>query len=628
MCGIVGIVASGVTAEELSGPVGRMADAIVHRGPDDSGFFIENGVALGMRRLSIIDLASGHQPMCSADRHLQLVFNGEIFNFADLRNRLAARGCSFQTASDTEVLLRQLEIHGADGIHGLNGMFAFALWDARERSLLIGRDRMGVKPLYYYWDGEIFLFASEIKALLASGMVGRELDRHGLWDYLTFRYIPPPRTIWRHIHKLPPGHRLVFFPERKKLDVVRYWDIPYEAAKERSPEAGDDRVLDTQFAELFEDAVRLRLIADVPVGVLLSGGLDSSAVATASHAAGANLETFSIGFKGAADANELEFARQVAEYLGNPHHEIEIDDRDYIDFLPDFVRLIDEPMADPASIPLHYVCKLASERVKVVLSGEGSDEILGGYDFDLWVQAWERQRHAGAPTPARGIFSTLRRRLFPAEPPPVDLRQGWPPPNMTNYMDTAAKRTLLRGDADFEDSMGIVAADLARLGAQPPLHQMLYVFSQSWLVEDLLMKADKMSMANSIELRTPFLDYRLVEWAARAAPEVKVGPGSDGRLMTKRALRRYAQSRLPQAIIERPKQGFPVPLYGWLTERLRGWSEDLLFGSGACLARLVNAGELRHLFVLGTDPASGILDKHRLWNLLTLELWMREWLPL
>jgi asparagine synthase (glutamine-hydrolysing) len=625
MCGIAGIVHSDLEPATSRLLVERMCEEIAHRGPDDSGIHVEPGAVLGMRRLSIIDIAGGHQPMESGDGRKHLVFNGEIYNYRELRRELEQHGCRFRTASDTEVLLQLLERRGSDGFDALNGMFALALWDSAERSLLLARDRLGVKPLYYAWDGRRLAFASEIKALIASRLVERELEPEALWHYLTFRYIPPPLTIWRNVFKLPPGHYLTFGPRRDGPVIRRWWDIPYPGMVLRQE---SDAVLDREFAALFEDSVRLRLIADVPVGVMLSGGLDSSAVAAATKACGAQLETFSIGFRGAAEANELPYAREVARHLGNRHHEIEIDEQDYVGFLGDFVRFIDEPMADPASIPLYYVSRLAAERVKVVLSGEGSDEILGGYDFDLWVGAWARRAASEAAAAPVGFAAWLRgRRSPPPQAAMADLRRDWPPPNMTNYMGSEEKQRLLGRAAPYQDSMQIVAGDLARIGAQPPLHQLLYTFSQSWLAEDLLMKADKMSMATSIELRTPFLDFRLVEWAARTAPEVKVGPGPDGKLVTKRPLRRYAQSRLPRSIIERPKQGFPVPLYGWLGERLRGWAEDLMLGTEARLKHVFDAAELRARVDRGVAADGDILDRHRLWNLLVLELWTREWRP-
>jgi len=622
MCGIAGYVwPSGSVAPGIA-MLRQMCDSIAHRGPDDSGTYVDDVAGLGMRRLSIIDVEGGHQPMASEDGQRHLVFNGEIYNYRELRSALEQRGKKFRTASDTEVLLRQLEADGLDALRHLNGMFAFALWDATRRRLMLARDRLGVKPLYYAWYGGKLIFASELKALIAVAVTEKQLDEQALWDYLTFRYIPPPYTIWRNIHKLPPAHMLVL-DANSTPRVSRYWDIPYTKEPRHRNDPRDDR----EFAELFTSAVRLRLVADVPVGVLLSGGLDSSAVAAATVAAGARLETFSIGFAESPQANELPFARTVAKHLGNPHSEVTIGQRQYCDFLPEFVRHIDEPMADPAAVPLYFVCKLAAERVKVVLSGEGSDEVLGGYDFDLWVEMWERQR-AAIERVAIGFRGRLRQLLSgTARHKPVDLRRAWPPPNMTNYMTSEQKKRLFGGQLCFRESMNIIARDLERLGPQPPLHQIMYVFSQSWLSEDLLMKADKMSMANSVELRTPFLDYRLVEWAANTTPEAKVGPDERGRLVTKRALRRFAKGLLPSDIIERPKQGFPVPVFDWLGTTLRDFADGMILGAESQSRRLFDPHELREIVATGFSNSAALLDRHRLWNLLVLELWLREWQP-
>jgi asparagine synthase (glutamine-hydrolysing) len=351
-------------------------------------------------------------------------------------------------------------------------------------------------------------------------------------------------------------------------------------------------------------------VADVPVGVMLSGGLDSSAVAAAAiRPDGPPLNTFSVSFDESPATDERPYARRVAAHLGTLHHEVVIGQQDFTGLLPEFVRMTDEPLADLASIPLYCVSKLAREHVKVVLSGEGSDEILGGYEFELLVQAWGRKSRV------RRLWERLRRR---DEEPML---------NMTNYLSSEEKERLFGGGVRFPDSMEPLRADLRHLGSRDRLHQVLYTFCQSWLVEDLLMKADKMSMANSLELRTPFLDYRLVEWAARCPSWIKVGPNGNGELVTKRILRRFARSRLPAEILARPKQGFPVPVYDWLSGSLQSWAADLLTGPEGRLQHLFDPRAVRRSLALGSAPAGGLLDRHRLWNLLILELWMRAWKP-
>lgn len=577
--------------------VERMGAAIRHRGPDDAGSFVDDDVAIGLQRLSIIDIAGGHQPMSTEDHGAHIVFNGEIYNYRAVREALERAGERFRTDSDTEVILRQYARHGLDGFNALNGMFAVAIWDTRSRELHLVRDRLGVKPLYYYWDGRVFAFASEIKALLTLPAVAPEVEPRAIWDYLTYRYVPGPGTVWRHISKLPPGHRLSMPASTGAPCVSRWWSIPPPTAADR----GDDREMTQAFGDLFSDAVKLRMVADVPVGIMLSGGIDSSAVAAvAVESHGRSLKTFAVSFADSPATDERAHARSVATHLGTDHAEVEIGEREFVDFLPDFVRYTDEPLADLASVPLHYVARLARGSVKVALSGEGADEILAGYDFDRW---WASRALAGG----------------------ADLRDDAVPPHMTNYMDSDAKRALFRGAVNFGDSAEVIRKHVAEAGSRHPLDQMLYLYCQDWLVEDLLMKADRMSMATSLELRTPFLDYRLVEWAFRAPISAKVGPGADGRPTTKRVLRQFAESRLPAAIVSRPKQGFPVPVYGWLSGSLKGLATDLVLGADSRLHAWFEPAALRTLFDRGVAADAAAHDRHRLWHLMILEFWMRAW---
>lgn len=595
MCGIAGLVRYPGSPAERRAIVERMGDAIRHRGPDDSGSFADQHAALGMQRLSIVDLAHGHQPMATADGAIQVVFNGEIYNHRELRRDLIARGETFTTDSDTEVLLRQYARFGVGGFDALNGMFAAAFWDARSRELCLVRDRMGVKPLYYYWDGRVFAFASEIKALFAVPDIDRTIEPQAIWDYLTFRYVPMPGTIWRHIHQLPAAHRLSIHAESGAPVVTRWWSIPAAGA---APGL-DDAEMVASFGSLFSDAVSLRMIADVPVGVMLSGGIDSSAVAAVASETHDRVKTFSVSFADSPATDERAYARAVAAHLGTDHAEIEIGRAQFVDFLPQFVQLTDQPLADLASVPLYYVSKLAAESVKVTLSGEGADEILAGYDFDRW---WRVREQSGAR----------------------DLRDDLVPPHMTNYMDSAQKRELMRG-AHYRDSADVLRARVAEAGDRHPLDQMLYLYCQDWLIEDLLMKADRMSMGNSIELRTPFLDYRLVEWAARAPLGAKIGPDESGRLTTKHVLRRFCEGRLPASILTRPKQGFPVPVYGWLSDVLKDHAIDLVLADNAKLHQWFDRSALAAYVDRGVAIDAPTHDRHRLWHLMILEYWLRAW---
>jgi asparagine synthase (glutamine-hydrolysing) len=598
MCGIAGFLGYPGSLDERRELVERMGGAIRHRGPDDRGSYVDEDVALGLQRLSVIDLAGGHQPMATEDAAIHIVFNGEIYNYREVREALQREGESFQTQSDTEVILRQYRRHGLAGCSALNGMFAVAIWDRRTNVLHLVRDRLGVKPLYYFWNGRTFAFGSEIKAILQLPIVERRIEPRAIWDYLTFRYVPAPQTMWNGIFKLPPGHRLSIAAHGEPR-VERWWDIP----RSTEPDATTPSETTRAFGDLFTDAVKLRMIADVPVGIMLSGGIDSSAVASvAVESHGANLKTFSVAFENSPATDEREYARAVAAHLGTDHAEIEIGCSQFVDFLPQLVRFTDEPLADLASVPLYYVSHLARQSVTVALSGEGADEILAGYDFDRWWAA----RHASGGG---------------------DLRRDPVPPHMTNYMDSAAKRALFKTEVRYPDSLDVVRAHLDRAGAQHPLNQILYAYCQDWLVEDLLMKADRMSMATSLELRTPFLDYRLVEWAARAPIAAKIGPDRDGQPTTKNVLRDFARARLPEQIITRPKRGFPVPVYDWLASSLKRYAEDLVLGHDARLPEWFHREMLAAMVTQGVSATAPAHDRHRLWNLIVLEHWFRVWLP-
>ncbi len=611
MCGIAGWCHWDIAADERAARLEAMCDSIRHRGPDDAGYFLADGAALGMRRLSIVDIEGGRQPMTSADGRFTLVMNGEVYNHDALRAALHREGRAFRTRSDTEVLLALFAREGVSGIHACNGMFAAAVWDAADRRLTLVRDRMGVKPLYYYHDGQRLLFASEIKALLAARAFTPELDPVAVWHYLTFRYVPGPDCIWKHIHKLPPGHRLEY-DGRTPPSVTRWWDIPYPEHPRQAPEAQMDR----EFATLLDDAVRTRMQADVPVGILLSGGLDSSVVAAlAQRHAARPVKTYSVAFEGVDDLDERPHARMVAAHLGTDHHEIVIGQREFQDFLPQFTYLTDEPLADLASIPLYHVCRRAARDVKVVLSGEGSDEILAGYSFEVWAERWSRR-------PRRSGWRRLLDAFFPL---PLEDMRDWPQPlNMTNALGSSEKRAMFPGSELFPDSFDGLRAHLRRLGRRHPLHQALYLYCQDWLVEDLLMKADRMSMAVSLELRTPFLDWRLVAWAAGIPPQEKAGRSAAGRWENKRILRRLAATLLPEAIVTRPKMGFPVPVYGWLAHEMKDVARDLL-NKGARLRSLLASQAIDGALARGTAPHADMEARHILWHLLILELWMRTW---
>lgn len=627
MCGIVGIVGD-YSREECLAIVGRMNGSIVHRGPDDDGVWAEDGFGFGMRRLSIIDLSGGKQPIWDEASGRGIVFNGEIYNYKALRKDLVAKGIGgWTTESDTEVVLKSLVSGGEPAIQTFNGMFAVATWDKRTRSLLLIRDRMGVKPLYYYWDGKVLLFASEIKAIIASGLVEKTIDKQSLWDYLTFRYVPGPNTIWKNIRKLPPGHLLRF---EKGGDLVeeRYWecDVISEPGLHRSEEE-----VDAEFAELFLDAVDLRLVAsDVPVGVFLSGGLDSSAIAAAAVELGhKNFHTFSVGFEEGGYYSELDYAKQVAKHVGAQYHEVVLSQKRFLEMLPSVVYATDEPLADLSAISILALSRLARENVKVVLSGEGSDEILAGYDFDRAEREWNRvrllQRFPRSALKMGVAFSklgpdALHRRAEKVANLPLGSWNKLELPHITGNFDQIEKERMWLGEK-WQDSERVVASQYNGARSKDPLQQMLAVYQKDWLVEDLLMKADKATMAASLEARTPFLDYRLVEWANRQPNHVKVKRKGINQYETKSVLRRFCSTRLPQTIIDRPKRGFPDPANVWLENGLHPWAHDTLLNSNSKLSAVFDKPAVEEVLAQAKNGQEGAAN--RVWALLVLELWMQ-----
>jgi asparagine synthase (glutamine-hydrolysing) len=627
MCGIVGL-AGRLSRERLTAEVEAMNAAVAHRGPDDEGTWVGENFAFGMRRLSIIDLASGHQPMWDDGTGLGIVYNGEVYNYKSVRAGLEKKGISFKTTSDTEVVLKSLALKGAEAIHDWNGMFAVAAWNDRDKKLLLIRDRVGVKPLYYYWDGRILMFASEIKALLSSTLVQRRVNLQAAWDYLTYRYVPGPETIWQNIWKLPPGHMLEWSQDREPR-ISRYWKTDVVSKVERT----DIEQKTKEFEDLFLDAVELRLLAsDVPVGVMLSGGLDSSCVAAAAVELGhKRFHTFSVGFSDGGAYSELGFAHKVAEHLGVDYHEVVVDQSRFMEMLPEAVRATDEPLADLTIVPLLAVSRLACEHVKVVLSGEGADEILAGYNLDKVRQHFETIKRlqtlpAGLLKPLSQGMGLLSNRygdaLARAASVPLSKWNLELKNHMTWTWNENEKGALwpsfMGRDSDF-----ILEGMYGAASSPDPFDQLLSVYQQSWLVEDLLMKADKITMAASLELRVPFLDYRLVEWANRQPTDVKVG--RVGRhYVTKNVLRRFAQKRLPAEILERPKQGFPVPVNRWLTdEGFRKSIASQLTGEGAKVTALFSRAEIERQ--LGQSSTGDSRAADRVWLLVILETWLKQY---
>ncbi|MBI4799004.1 MAG: asparagine synthase (glutamine-hydrolyzing) [Desulfarculus sp.] len=623
MCGIAGLLAPW-PREKIQAHLERMVDSLSHRGPDDRGLHAQDGFGFGMRRLSIIDLDTGNQPMWDQASGLGLVYNGELYNYRDLRRGLEERGESFATTSDTEVLLKSLARQGLKAVGAWNAMFGVAAWDPRGQTLTLLRDRLGKKPLYYHWDGQVLLFGSEVKAILASGLVTPRLSRQALWDYLTFRYIPQPQSIWENIVALAPGACLTL-KNGQHPRLTSFWDNDQPKGQASAEPLAD-------FTDLFRDTVKLRMEAsDVPVGILLSGGLDSSAVAATALALGhCQVNTYSVDFSGGAEFSELAYARQVARHIGSRHHELTLDRATFMERLPYCLAMMDEPLADLTMVPFHELCRLARQDVKVLLGGEGADEVLGGYTFQYDAHLWQRVARLQRLPPwllkatARAVGEVLpngKRELLEqaARVPLLQWNLQNLPIESKNFLQDE-KEALWPGFAG-QDSLDIPRQEYGQVRYPTPLGQMLAVYQKSWLEGDPLRKSDRMSMAASLELRLPFLDYRLVEWANAQPDEVKVVYDAQDGYDTKRVLRQYASQLLPRAILERPKQGFPLPCYRWLEEDdTAAWALERLTGPHSRLAGVFSKKLMATIVEqarLGWPQAP-----QKTWILLVLDIWL------
>ena len=612
MCGIAGYVTT-EPAPENRAVLERMTDAIRHRGPDDSGYYQDSWASLGHRRLSIIDVAGGHQPMANEDGSLWIVFNGEIFNHADLRPALERSGHRYTTRCDTETLVHAYEEHGADSVKLLRGMFAFAIWDREKRKLFCARDRLGKKPLYYYWDGRVFVFGSEIKAVLAHPAVSARLEESLMPEYLAFGYVSEERTLFSGIRKLMPGHHLTLdvSEARPEPRIRQYWEIPAPSAEGGRSEEEWIR----ECRERLEETVRMRLMSDVPLGVFLSGGLDSSAIAAImKRQFDGPVKTFSVGYKESA-FSELGYARQVAEAIGSDHHEVVVSMDDFFNALPQLVWHEDEPITWPSSVCLYFVSKLAAREVKVVLTGEGSDEMFGGYGryhfFDVnqrWLRYYSllpgllRQRIRGWVASSRLLDRNVRRKLQHTF---VGREESFEALYLDNFYSA------------FPASAPEAYANFLRYWGQTegwaPLARLLYTDQKTYLVE-LLMKQDQMSMATSIESRVPFLDHEFVEFSTRVPAGLKIRNGA-GKYIVKKAV----EGLLPSDIIYRKKMGFPTPLRQWLMEdRAQGLMGWLLDPKGLAAA-YVDRAELEGL--IGRQQSGTEDGTDRIWRLLNLQVW-------
>ena len=627
MCGICGQVLFDPEARVDPAELRRMTEAIIHRGPDSDGYYLEDTVGLGMRRLRIIDLETGEQPIANEDGSLWIVFNGEIYNYVELRPELEARGHVFRTRSDTETILHLYEDYGPECLEHLNGMYAFAIWDRRRRELFIARDRLGIKPLFYaVQPGGRLIFGSEIKSLLQTD-ISREPDYLGLHDYLSLFYVPTPRSAFKEIHKLPPGHWLRCRADGT-VQIERYWDVPFPTEgtgprSERQPRAAYVE----QIRHLLRESVRRQLRSDVPLGVFLSGGLDStSVVAFMSELLDQPVRTFSIGFQ-EPSYNELPEARLVAQAFETEHHELVVEP-DLTDLIPKIVLHFDEPFADYSAIPTYLVSQMARQEVTVVLSGDGGDELFAGYQTHYAYRVARLYRllprllrdRVIAPLVKRLPTSTDRisfdfmaKRFVTGAHLPFERGHYW----WKVILNEDEKRGLYAADLFHQvqrDSYEVFAPYFDAVRGAHPLNQLLYVDTHTFLLDDGLVKVDRMSMAHSLEVRVPLLDHELVEYLAQVPPTLK----SSG-LNTKSLLRDVVRPLLPPTIVKGKKKGFTPPLPVWLKNDLRDFVQDTL-----------SPARIRDMGLLRPEAVSQILDDHfagrrdnnrPIWTILCFVLW-------
>jgi asparagine synthase (glutamine-hydrolysing) len=622
MCGIAGRFNFAPTQPVDPRSLAAMTATLAHRGPDADGFYVGPGIGLGHRRLSIIDLATGNQPVANEDETLRVIFNGEIYNFAELRSELTALGHCFRTRSDTEVIVHAYEQWGARSVDRFRGMFAYALWDEPRRRLLLVRDRIGVKPLYYAVTPSGVTFASEAKAILEDAAVPRDWSAEALDAYLALQYVPSPQTMYRAVWKLPAAHYLV--AEAGRVSVHRYWDLTFRG--DGNP-AWEEEYLDRLDALLVE-SVRLRLVSDVPLGAFLSGGVDSSAVVAAMVETGAGrVVTTSVGFDEQA-FNELEYARTVANHLGTAPHE-HIVRPEIVDLLPKLVWHLDEPFADHSAVPTYYVSKAAREHVTVALSGDGGDELWAGYARHR-VEQWEaRARRWLGPLGGRlagraadrlpMTFKGARSLRHLALPPPEACARK----HAYGLFESGVRGGFYSPDfaaavRDADPFLGLrIAYDSCP--SPDPVDRALYVDVKTYLVDDIMTKVDRMSMAVSLESREPLLDHKLLEFAASVPAALKLKNGR-----SKYLLRRLLERRVPRTIVHRRKHGFEAPTGEWLRGPLAPMAADLLFDGRLRSRGVFDAAAIARLW---REHCDGRHDhRHRLWSLVMLELWFREFI--
>jgi asparagine synthase (glutamine-hydrolysing) len=621
ICGIFDLTGKPINRETLT----QMNSVIRHRGPDGDGELVDGEVGLAHRRLSIIDLVGGAQPIGNEDGTLQIVFNGEIYNFIELRKELEAFGHSFKTRSDTEVIVHAYEQWGLDCVKRFNGMFAFAIWDKNKRELFLARDHLGIKPLYYYVQvGSRFLFASEIKAIIQNPVCPRDVDLEALAELFTFRSVPSPKTLFKGIFKLPPGHLMRI--NKTEMEIKRFWTwVPELRKKWREPELIED------YQALLEDAVRLQLRSDVPLGLFLSSGVDSGVLlAIMSKYSSGPVQAFTIGFEEGEKTNEVEDARAMASRFGADHHCMMVGAADYMKYYDRYMSDLEEPVGHEPAAAFYFVAKITSQRVKVALSGQGADEPWAGYDRYKGVKLsriYSRMpkfvtndlAHLIGKMPGR--MERLKRGLTSLGEPDMLTRFT----KIYSFFNADMKAQLYKGvlkqrfDADHYGTRHALARLQSDVQDLDPLTQMLYIDTRANLPDDLLMVGDKTSMANSLEVRVPFLDYRLVEFIESLPPQFKLH-GFTGKYLHKKAMLKW----LPREVVYRKKKGFAHPIAHWLRTSMRPLVEDCLLSSDSFIARYFNQDYIKTM--LKSDRQGKEHFMRHIYLLLSLELWHRAFM--
>jgi asparagine synthase (glutamine-hydrolysing) len=616
MCGIAGIYRFRSQRPVEPGELRAMGACLAHRGPDDEGYYNAGPLGLAHKRLTILDTSRrGRGPMFTDDGRVVISFNGEIYNFLELRAELEKKGYTFHTRTDTEVILRLWQEHGEGLLEHLNGMFAFAIWDLDRRKLFLARDRLGIKPLYYQVTEEGIAFASEVKALLAVNRNRPGVDLEMLDAYMSVGYVPTERTLFAGITKLQPGWCLAVHEGR--IDLRQYWDLKFE-----TEEMSEEECV-RQATDLLRDAVRLQLRSDVPLGVFLSGGVDSSAVVALMHDLGIrDIRTFTVAYDFGPGFDETRWARQIAQQFGTLHREVFVTPQDFQDFIPSLVWHMDEPVTESAAISLYFVSKLAREDVVVVLSGEGSDEVFGGYPIYKYMQTLERYRRLPEAL-RRGVINPALNLLGGKWPKYTHLAEQALPERYlgVSFYEAPVKNSLLRPEIrnlfNGHAMSSVARRYYEKTEGLDPLLRMMYLDIKSWLPDDLLIKADKMTMASSVELRVPFLDHRVVELGAKIPPRHRIKGWS-----TKHILKKAMEPYLPHEILHRGKMGFPTPLARMFQREMKPYVAEVLtserfFDRGYFQADVVRA--------MVSEHTAGEKDHHRvLWQLLVLEEWHRR----